>query len=196
MNTRCHVCRVGQRCPASVTLSWCRHSGANAAFCTLFNESDGIHIPCAAYFAPFPSALTCAIRSWVVFIYLPKRKLPLLGCFGVWREVFCRRIFRWAKKKTPCPNATAGVAVPACRFYQSVCISTKPSTTLSFHWSTGIVRIIKIWNDTLDLLKAAGGTPTPSRRICALTTWHLLPKIQRKSISLIRYRTTPWAMSR
>ena len=104
MNTRCHVCRVGQRCPASVTLSWCRHSGANAAFCTLFNESDGIHIPCAAYFAPFPSALTCAIRSWVVFIYLPKRKLPLLGCFGVWREVFCRRIFRWAKKKDTMPQ--------------------------------------------------------------------------------------------
>ena len=39
MNTRCHVCRVGQRCPASVTLPWCGHSGVSATFCTLFNGS-------------------------------------------------------------------------------------------------------------------------------------------------------------
>ena len=54
MHARCHVCRVGQRCPASVTLSWCGHSGANAAFCTLFNGSDGIRIPYAACFGSFP----------------------------------------------------------------------------------------------------------------------------------------------
>ena len=39
MHARCHVCRVGQRCPASVTLPWCGNSGVNAAFCTLFNGS-------------------------------------------------------------------------------------------------------------------------------------------------------------
>ena len=54
MHARCHVCRVGQRCPASVTLSWCGHSGVNAAFCTLFNGSDGIHLAYAAYFGSFP----------------------------------------------------------------------------------------------------------------------------------------------
>ena len=53
MHARCHVCRVGQRCPASVTLPWCGHSGVNAAFCTLFNGSDGIHPAYAAYFGPF-----------------------------------------------------------------------------------------------------------------------------------------------
>ena len=52
MNTRCHVCRVEQRCSASVTLLWCGHSGVNAAFCTLLNGSDGIHIPYSAYFRP------------------------------------------------------------------------------------------------------------------------------------------------
>ena len=42
MHVRCHVCRVGQRCPASVTLSWCGHSDVNAAFCTLFNGSGKV----------------------------------------------------------------------------------------------------------------------------------------------------------
>ena len=39
MLVKCHACRVGQRCPASVTLPWCEHSGVNAAFCTLLNGS-------------------------------------------------------------------------------------------------------------------------------------------------------------
>ena len=45
MLARCHVCRVGQRCPASVTLPWCGHSGVNAIFCTLFNGSVKIRPP-------------------------------------------------------------------------------------------------------------------------------------------------------
>ena len=53
MHARCHVCRVGQRCPASVTLPWCGHSGVNAAFCTLFNGSGKNHLAYAAYFGPF-----------------------------------------------------------------------------------------------------------------------------------------------
>ena len=39
MLARCRVCRAGQRCPAPVTLPWRKHSGVNAAFCTLFNGS-------------------------------------------------------------------------------------------------------------------------------------------------------------
>ena len=54
MHVRCHVCLVGQRRPASVTLSWCGHSSVNAAFCTLFNGSVGIHIVYVAYFGSFP----------------------------------------------------------------------------------------------------------------------------------------------
>ena len=53
MLARCHVCRVGQRCTAPVTLPWCGHSGVNAAFCTLFNGYDGIHLAYAAYFGSF-----------------------------------------------------------------------------------------------------------------------------------------------
>ena len=55
MLVRCHVCRAGHRCPASVTLPWCEHSGMNAAFCTLFNGSDGIHPAYSAHFGPFLS---------------------------------------------------------------------------------------------------------------------------------------------
>ena len=44
INTVCRVSRAGQRCPAPVTLSLCGYSGVNAAFCTLFNGSDGIHL--------------------------------------------------------------------------------------------------------------------------------------------------------
>ena len=60
---RCRGGRARHGCPASVTLTWCRHSGVNAAFCTLFNGSDGIHLAYAAYFGPFPSCsnLHCSI---------------------------------------------------------------------------------------------------------------------------------------
>ena len=42
MHVRCRVRRVWHDRPAPVTLSWCGHSGVNAAFCTLFNGSVGI----------------------------------------------------------------------------------------------------------------------------------------------------------
>ena len=53
INTMCRVGRARHDRPASVTLPWCGHSGMNAAFCTLFNGSDGIHPAYAAYFGPF-----------------------------------------------------------------------------------------------------------------------------------------------
>ena len=58
MLAKCHVCRVGQRCPTSVTLPWCWHSGVNAIFCTLFNGSAGTCMPDSGRFGllPPPSA--------------------------------------------------------------------------------------------------------------------------------------------
>ena len=71
MLARCHVCRVGQRCPASVTLPWCGHSGVNAAFCTLFNGSDGIHLAYAAYFGPFPPFQLALFNPRLFSSYMP-----------------------------------------------------------------------------------------------------------------------------
>ena len=52
----CARCSGGRsrRCGYGALISSrCWHSGVNAAFCTLFNGSDGIHLAYAAYFGPF-----------------------------------------------------------------------------------------------------------------------------------------------
>ena len=65
MLARCHVCRVGQRCPASVALPWCRHSSVNAAFvhCLTGLMESTWHTRLVLGILSPPVNITCIVQS-------------------------------------------------------------------------------------------------------------------------------------